>query len=89
MAGPERADNYDEVPYFWSDQYDVKLQMLRVPTDYDALEVVEGDTEGWEFVAAYGRRGHTTAVLGTIPGRVHAYREAVSKGAEFPPKVPA
>jgi NADPH-dependent 2,4-dienoyl-CoA reductase/sulfur reductase-like enzyme len=89
LAGPEHADSYDEVPYFWSDQFDVKLQMLGVPTDYDALEVVEGDPDGWEFVAAYGRGGHTTAVLGTIPGRVHAYREVISKSAEFPPKVPA
>jgi NADPH-dependent 2,4-dienoyl-CoA reductase/sulfur reductase-like enzyme len=89
LTGPERADSYDEVPYFWSDQYDVKLQMLGMPTEYDALEIVEGDPDRWEFVAAYGRQGHTTAVLGTIPGRVHAYREVISKSAEFPPKVPA
>lgn len=41
LAGPDRAEDYDEVPYFWSDQYDVKLQMLGVPTDYDAVEIVE------------------------------------------------
>ena len=86
LAGPERADTYDELPYFWSDQYDVKMQMLGVPTDYDALDIVEGDPDDWEFVAAYGREGRTIAVLGTIPGQVHAYREAISKGAEFPPK---
>jgi NADPH-dependent 2,4-dienoyl-CoA reductase/sulfur reductase-like enzyme len=89
LVGPGRADSYDEVPYFWSDQYDVKLQMLGIPTEYDALEVIEGDSGGWEFIAAYGRDGHTTAVLGTIPGRVHAYREVISKNAEFPPKAPA
>jgi NADPH-dependent 2,4-dienoyl-CoA reductase/sulfur reductase-like enzyme len=88
LAGPERAEAFDGVPYFWSDQYDVKVQMIGVPTDYDALEIVEGDPDGWEFVAAYGRGGHTIAVLGTIPNRVHAYRDAISNRTEFPPKQP-
>jgi NADPH-dependent 2,4-dienoyl-CoA reductase/sulfur reductase-like enzyme len=88
LAGPDHAEAFDAVPYFWSDQYDVKLQMLGVPTDYDAVEVVEGDTEGGEFVAAYGRGGRTIAVLGTIPNRLHAYRDAISGRADFPPKRP-
>ncbi len=86
LAGPDRAEAFDGVPYFWSDQYDVKVQMLGSPTDYDAIEIVEGDPDGWEFVAAYGRGGHTIAVLATIPNRVHAYRDAISKRAEFPPR---
>ncbi|WP_322859834.1 FAD-dependent oxidoreductase [Mycobacterium europaeum] len=88
LAEPERAEVFDEVPYFWSDHYDVKLQMLGVPADYDAVEVVEGDQNSGEFVAAYGRGGRTIAVLGTMPGRVHAYREAIEKRAEFPPGRP-
>ncbi|OBG24759.1 NAD(P)/FAD-dependent oxidoreductase [Mycobacterium sp. 852002-51057_SCH5723018] len=88
LAGPDDAQAYDDIPYFWSDQYDVKVQMLGVPTDYDALEVIEGDRDGWEFVAAYGRGGRTIAVLGTISGRVHAYRDAIAKRAEFPPTPP-
>ncbi|MGA7135277.1 MAG: FAD/NAD(P)-binding oxidoreductase [Mycobacterium sp.] len=88
LAGPERAEAFDAVPYFWSDQYDVKVQMFGIPTDYDAVEVVEGDLSGWEFVAAYGREGRTIAVVGTIPNRLHAYRDAISNRADFPPKQP-
>lgn len=88
LGGRDRAESYDEVPYFWSDQYDVKVQMLGVPTDYDALEFVEGDPDSWEFVAAYGRNGHTIAVLGTTTDRVYAYRDAIAKRAEFPPPRP-
>ncbi|OBI36646.1 NAD(P)/FAD-dependent oxidoreductase [Mycobacterium colombiense] len=88
LAGPEHAEAFDAVPYFWSDQYDVKLQMLGVPTDYDAVEIIEGNSGVGEFVGAYGRDGRTIAVLGTIPGRVHAYREAIEKRAEFPPSRP-
>jgi hypothetical protein len=39
-------------------------------------------------VAAYGRDGQTIAVLATIPNRVYAYRDAIAKGAEFPPGRP-
>ncbi len=88
LAGPDRAATYDEPPYFWSDQYDVKVQMLGVPTDYDAIDIVEGDPDAWEFLAAYGQGGRTIAVLGTIPNRVYAYRDAIANRAEFPPKPP-
>jgi NADPH-dependent 2,4-dienoyl-CoA reductase/sulfur reductase-like enzyme len=88
LAGPDRAEAFDMIPYFWSDQYDVKVQMIGTPSDYDAIEIIEGDLSGWEFVAAYGRGGRTIAVLGTIPNRVHAYRGAISNRAEFPPKQP-
>lgn len=88
LAGPQGAEPDGGVPYFWSDQYDIKLQMLGVPRDYDSVEIVEGDPGSWQFVAAYGRGGHTIAALGTIPGRVYAYREAVEKRAEFPPSPP-
>jgi NADPH-dependent 2,4-dienoyl-CoA reductase/sulfur reductase-like enzyme len=88
LAGPDRAEPYAEVPYFWSDQYDVKLQMLGVPTDYDAIEIVEGYPNGWEFVAAYGCDGRTVAVLGTMPNRVYAYCDAITQRAAFPPRRP-
>jgi NADPH-dependent 2,4-dienoyl-CoA reductase/sulfur reductase-like enzyme len=86
LAGHDNADTYDELPYFWSDQYDVKLQMLGVPTDYDSFTVVDGRPDEWSFTAAYGRDGRTIAVLSTIPGRVLAYRDAISDAAEFPPR---
>jgi hypothetical protein len=52
------------------------------------IEIVEGDSHGWEFVAAYGRGGRTIAMLGTIPNRVYAYRNVIAKRAEFPPGRP-
>jgi NADPH-dependent 2,4-dienoyl-CoA reductase/sulfur reductase-like enzyme len=85
LAGPGQGEPYSEVPYFWSDQYDVKLQMFGVPRDYDTIKVIEGDADSWHFVAAYGRSGRTIAAVSTIPGRVQAYREAIAGRAEFPP----
>ncbi len=88
LAGKDRAEQYDELPYFWSDQYHLKIQMLGVTTDYDAFEIIEGDSHAEGFVAAYGRDGRIIAAVGTIPDRVYSYRDAISKRAEFPPSRP-
>ncbi|KUI24732.1 pyridine nucleotide-disulfide oxidoreductase [Mycobacterium sp. IS-1742] len=85
LAGPDRAQEYDAVPYFWSDQFDVKLQLIGIPSGYDSVEIVEGSGRGRAFTAAYAKDGQTIAVLSTIPGRVGDYRGAVSQRASFPP----
>lgn len=43
MCGKEQA--YDAVPWFWSDQYSIKLQMAGLSTDYDQV-VMRGSAEG-------------------------------------------
>ncbi|MFI8993864.1 NAD(P)/FAD-dependent oxidoreductase [Streptomyces sp. NPDC053542] len=51
------------VPYFWSDQYGVRIQFAgrRLPTD--TVRVLDGSPEDRSFLAAYERDGRTTAVL--------------------------
>src|SRR3954465_416761 len=87
MVGPDDAQQYEPVPYFWSDQYDVKLQLVGGPTGYDSVEVIEGSVRDNQFLAVYGRGGRTIAVLSTIPGRVHDYRSAIADGTTFPPRL--
>jgi NADPH-dependent 2,4-dienoyl-CoA reductase/sulfur reductase-like enzyme len=87
LAGPDNAEEYNAVPYFWSDQYDVKLQLVGVPIGYDTVEVIEGSVGDWAFVAAYGKNGRTIAVLSTIPGRVDDYRSAIADRGAFPPRL--
>jgi 3-phenylpropionate/trans-cinnamate dioxygenase ferredoxin reductase subunit len=52
-----------EVPYFWTDQYDVKLQTLGVPTPQDEVTVVDGalDDEGG-FLVLHSRGDTVTGV---------------------------
>ena len=57
MAGPDDAQEYDAVPYFWSDQYDVKLQLVGVPTGYDTVEVIEGSVRDKNLLPSMGRAG--------------------------------
>ncbi len=45
---------YDELPWFWSDQYDVKLQMAGLSANHDDL-VVRGDLNDSSFAVFYLR----------------------------------
>ncbi len=44
--------HYDDVPWFWSDQYDLKLQIAGISTDHDDI-VVRGDMEEPSFACLY------------------------------------
>lgn len=85
LLGPDGAEELDAVPYFWSDQYDTKLQLLGVPEGYDTVEVIEGGAGDGDFTAAYGKDGKTIAVLSTTPARVNDFRDALAEAAAFPP----
>lgn len=52
------------VPYFWTDQYDTRIQAYGIfPPDAD-LRVISGDPSNGRFTAAYGHQGVVTGVLG-------------------------
>lgn len=64
------------VPYFWSDQYDVKIQCLGEPAAGDVVHVVEDD--GRKFLAYYERDGVLTGVVGGgMPGKVMKARAKI------------
>jgi NADPH-dependent 2,4-dienoyl-CoA reductase/sulfur reductase-like enzyme len=50
--------------YFWSDQYDVKIQFIGHVHDSDTVTVEEGDPEDNSFLAVYRRGDRPVAVLG-------------------------
>lgn len=52
---------YRSVPWFWSDQYDLKLQMVGLSQDYDEI-VLRGDMARRSFAAFYLRGGCMIAV---------------------------
>jgi NADPH-dependent 2,4-dienoyl-CoA reductase/sulfur reductase-like enzyme len=52
------------VPYFWSDQYGLRLQFAGHYHQGDVVEIVEGDVSTHNFVAVYRREGRPVAVLG-------------------------
>ena len=68
------------VPYFWSDQYDVKIQCLGEPEATDVVHVVLDD--GRRFLAFYERDGVVAGVVGGgMPGKVMKVRSKIAAGA--------
>lgn len=68
------------VPYFWSDQYDVKIQCLGEPQATDIVHMIEDD--GRKFLAYYERDGVLVGVVGGgLPGKVMKARAKIAAGA--------
>ncbi|MGW7001618.1 NAD(P)/FAD-dependent oxidoreductase [Streptomyces sp. NPDC054933] len=76
---------YTPVPYFWTDQYDARIQVHGiVPADADDA-VLHGDPADREFVAAYGRHGEVVGVLGwNSPRELRTARQLVVDHAPWP-----
>jgi 3-phenylpropionate/trans-cinnamate dioxygenase ferredoxin reductase subunit len=53
--------SYDAVPWFWSNQYDLKLQTIGLSTGHDAT-VVRGDPESRSFSIIYLKEGRVIAL---------------------------
>jgi hypothetical protein len=71
-----RAEPFDPVPYFWSDQYKVKIQVHGDLAPSDTVTIEEGAIEDGKFVALFHRDGVPTAVLGwNAPARIPVYRK--------------
>jgi len=78
---------YDEVPWFWSDQYDVKLQIAGLSQGHDET-VLRGDPKAGAFTVFYLKDGVVIAA-DTVNGmRDHmACRALVTKRARIPADV--
>ncbi|QLY32382.1 FAD-dependent oxidoreductase [Nocardia huaxiensis] len=62
-----------QVPYVWSDQYDLKIQVLGIPALADEVQIVED--KGRKFLAHYLRAGQLVAVVGgSMAGKVMKMR---------------
>ncbi|HEX4203719.1 MAG TPA: FAD-dependent oxidoreductase [Ktedonobacteraceae bacterium] len=70
------------VPFFWSDQFDVKIQMYGFASRSAALRIVEGALHEGRFVAAYYEEGECpVAVLGwNSPKQLLSYRNQLLDG---------
>ena len=61
---------YDPVPWFWSDQYELKLQMAGLSEGYDDATTV-GDVAAARFSVEYRRNGKLIAVDAVNDGRAY------------------
>lgn len=76
LADDATAEAYDPVPWFWSDQYDVRIQVAgRAVGD---MVITDGSIDDGKFVALYGSGGRVCGALGwNWPAKTVRYRMAL------------
>ena len=81
-----RSENYRAVPWFWTDQYDIKLQMAGLSGHYDRV-VTRGEPESRKFSVFYFRDGRLSAVDSVNrPGDHLAARKLIGAGTGITPE---
>jgi NADPH-dependent 2,4-dienoyl-CoA reductase/sulfur reductase-like enzyme len=84
LAADGEAQAFSSVPFVWSDQYDVKIQVVGHVRGDDDLEVVDGALDERRFVAVFGRGGRLVgAVAFSRPRLLMQYRRLLVEGATF------
>jgi len=80
---------YDAVPWFWSDQGKLKLQIAGLSAGFDQT-VLRGDPAAERFSVLYYRDGRLLAVHAVNSPRDYlAVRRALAAGQEIPPETAA
>jgi 3-phenylpropionate/trans-cinnamate dioxygenase ferredoxin reductase subunit len=81
------ASAYDEIPWFWSDEYDDNLQYAGFHTNWDEL-VVRGTLAERDFIAFYVIDGLVSAAVGINRGRdVRRAMQLIKARAAVDPKL--
>ena len=78
-----QAEAYDAVPWFWSDQYDLKLQTIGLSLGYDQV-VVRGDPATRSFSVVYLHQGRVLALDCVNLIRDYVQGKALVKNAATP-----
>ncbi|MGH8972494.1 MAG: NAD(P)/FAD-dependent oxidoreductase [Acidimicrobiia bacterium] len=79
LAADGEAEPFAPVPYFWSDQYDTKIQFLGRAAPDDTVAVVDGSLDDGRFVALFGRAGRLVGALAfNRPRQLMAYRRLIA-----------
>ncbi len=84
LSTDEEAVPFSPVPWFWSDQYDRKLQLAGRARPDDDCVLVDGSLEEHRFAVAYGRDGVFTAVFAmNRPRQVMLLKGLLERGATW------
>ncbi|MEU9412734.1 FAD-dependent oxidoreductase [Streptomyces sp. NPDC048281] len=85
LLNPGARKAFSPVPYFWSDQYEMKIQAYGYLRGHEEVRVVEGELAERRFVAAYrtGERLSGVLAVGMAPKVLRGWRQAVAAGAAW------
>ena len=84
LASPDERKPYDAPPYFWSDQYDVKIQSIGLPGRAERVEILESTPDRSRLLYAGERDGRLVGVIAiNAARRLGAYRLALADPPVF------
>jgi NADPH-dependent 2,4-dienoyl-CoA reductase/sulfur reductase-like enzyme len=85
LLQPEAAKPFAPVPYFWSDQYDLKIQSYGYLRGHQQIAVVEGSLAERRFLAVYRTGDRVAGVLGVnvSPKAIRPWRQAIATRAPW------
>ncbi|MCK9873487.1 FAD-dependent oxidoreductase [Nocardiopsis dassonvillei] len=83
ILDPEGRKQFAPVPYFWSDQYHMKIQSYGYLRGHDEVRIVDGDLTERRFLAVYrtGRRLVGALGVGVTPRELRGWRKQIASGA--------
>ena len=84
LAGPEASTSFSSVPYFWSDQYDRKIQFIGAARPHDEMVIIDGSLADRTLTALYRRDDRVVACLAVNqPRALIKYRKLLAAGASW------
>ena len=85
LLDPDSSKPFAPVPYFWSDQYDMKIQAHGYLRGHEEIAVVEGSLADGRFLAAYRTGDRVAGVLGVgmPPKAIRPWRQAIATRAPW------
>jgi len=84
LGAPDRATGFSSVPYFWSDQYDRKVQFIGRARPHDEMLVVDGSIADRRLTALYRHADRVVACL-TVnqPRALIKYRKLLASNTSW------
>jgi NADPH-dependent 2,4-dienoyl-CoA reductase/sulfur reductase-like enzyme len=73
---------FSPIPFFWTDQYDARVQVWGFVPAHTTEELSEGDADGDSFIVTFREDGRPVGALGwNAAPRLRVYREQIACGA--------
>ncbi|MET9882101.1 FAD-dependent oxidoreductase [Streptomyces sp. NPDC006430] len=82
LSGGRATPEPPRPPYFWSDQYGIRIQFAGYAAEADSVAIEEGAADDRSFLAVYRSAGRPVAVLGLNQTRLFTrWRRRLTTGA--------
>ena len=84
LSGDQPVEPYTPTPWFWTDQFDRKIQLAGRTRPDDEIRVITGSIEERRFATLYGRNEKLVGVLGfNRPRHVMQYKQMITDGISW------